>query len=109
MMNRDQLGAYGAAERKTDELLVARRNSLFEANKMCHEVGVSFSSRAKIGLLCSRVLALVLQDVQECTYKQQEPRTEEKILSHIASVIEEVEADMEKKHREDDDFDTYSY
>lgn len=108
MMNRDQFDAYGAAERKTDDLLCAWRSSLFEANKMCAEVGVSFSSRAKIGLLCSRVLALVLQDVKESQYKQQDPRDDVQIINHVAQVIDEVEKGMEKEN-DQDDFDTYFY
>ncbi len=108
-MDRNRFDAYGEAQRKTEETLRGWRSSLLAAQKMCTTEGIAFSSRAKITLLCSKVLALVLQDVQECQYRQQEPRDDDQIIKQIVLVIEEVERDMEKDSLHDDDFDTYLY
>ncbi len=108
-MNRERLDAYGEAQKRTEEILRGWRSSLLAAQKMCAAEGIAFSSRAKITLLCSKVLALVLQDVQECQYKQLEPRDDDQIIKQIAQVIEEVENDIEKDTLHDDDFDTYLY
>lgn len=108
-MDRNRLDAYGVAQRKTEDTLRGWRSSVLAAQKMCTAEGIVFSSRANIVLLCSKVLALVLQDVQECQYKQLEPRDDDQIIKQIAQVIEEVERDMEKDSLNDDDFDTYFY
>ncbi len=108
-MDRNRFDAYGEAQKRTEEILRGWRSSLLTAQKMCTEEGISFSSKTKITYLCSRVLAIVLQDVQECQYKQLEPRDDDQIIKQIAQVIEEVENDIEKDTLHDDDFDTYLY